>query len=65
MTRAEADAVWLTKVDDAPAIRLAEAFLVACRATEEQRQRDQHVEGDFRARAGRVRAARVGVKIDS
>lgn len=67
MDRARALSVLAEMWDEAPLIRLAEASLAACLETEMEgnRQRDEFVDGSFRARAGRIRAARVGVKKNS
>lgn len=62
MDRSRALAVLAEKMDEGPLSRLAEEIKAACDATEAERQRDVYVDGSLRARAGRIRAAKVGLK---
>lgn len=63
MTEDQADEVLRTKLDRAPKIRLAAAVLEACRGATGQEQRE--IDARLRAKAERVRGARVAVVIGS
>lgn len=63
MDRARALTVLAEHVDEAPLVRLAEAVLEACNGAQSQEQRE--IDARLRAKAGRVRGARVAVVIGS
>lgn len=70
VNRREALAVLEQRLDEAPLVRLAEAVIEASEASlgvggRPHSKLDAYVEGHLRARAGRIRDGRLGVKKNS